>query len=137
MERQDKDLLESYNIYKQNHPSNYKVGYRDYIISLLNYVALKMEAATQNLLVLNFYKQFFTYIKNRHPILSKSEVYQICKGLYDKNYQLNNPIVLQYRQKLNHLSPDGQLSKNPTSILQIYDEILTYNQSNNHLHYFH
>jgi hypothetical protein len=25
----DKDLLESYNIHKQNHPSDYKVGYRN------------------------------------------------------------------------------------------------------------
>ncbi len=50
----DKDLLESYNIYKQNHPINYKVGYRDYITDILNYVALEMETATQNQLVLNF-----------------------------------------------------------------------------------
>jgi hypothetical protein len=65
-------------------------------------------------------------------MLSKSEVYKICKGLFYKNYQLNNPIVLQYRQLLNNLPPDKQLSKiNPTSILQIYDEILTYNRSNN------
>jgi hypothetical protein len=107
----DKDLLESYNIYKQNHPSDYKVGYRDYITNTLNYVALEMETAMQNHLVLNFYKQFFTYIKNKHPTLSKSEVYQICNGLYDKNFQLNHPIVLQYRQKLNNLSPNGQSSK--------------------------
>jgi hypothetical protein len=37
---------------------------------------------------------------------------------------------------LNNLPPDKRLSKiNPTSILQIYDEILTYNRSNN-LHHF-
>jgi hypothetical protein len=37
---------------------------------------------------------------------------------------------------LNNLPPDKRLSKiNLTSILQIYDEILTYNQSNN-LHHF-
>ena len=136
MECKDKDLLLSYDIYKQNHPSDYQVGYRDYITSILNYIALEMETATQNHLVLNFYKRFFTYIKNKHPMLSKSEVCKICKGLFDKNYQLNNPIVLQYRQLLNNLPPDERLSKiNPTSILQIYDEILTYNQSNN-LHHF-
>jgi hypothetical protein len=90
----------------------------------------------QNHLTLNFYKQFFRYILNKHPMLSRSEVYGICKGLYDKNYQLNNPIVLQYRQLLNNCPPDKRLSKiDPTSILQIYDEILTNNQSNN-LHLF-
>jgi hypothetical protein len=61
----DKDLLESNNIYKQNHPSDYKVGYKEYITSILNYVALKMETSTQNQLVLNFFhKQFFAYVKN-------------------------------------------------------------------------
>jgi hypothetical protein len=126
MECKDKDLLQSYEVYKQNHPSDYQVGYRDYITSILNYIALEMGTATQNHRVLNFYKKFFCYIKNKHPMLSKSEVYEICKGLFDKNYQLNNPIVLKYRQLLNNLPPDEQLSKiNPTSILQIYDEILT------------
>jgi hypothetical protein len=66
-----------------------------------------METAMQNHLVLNFYKQFFTYIKNKHPTSSKSKVYEICKGLHYQNYQLNNRIVLQYRQKLNNLSPNG------------------------------
>jgi hypothetical protein len=132
MECKDKDLLLSYEVYKQNHTSDYQVGYRDYITSILNYIALEMETATQNHLVLNFYKRFFSYIKNKHPTLSKSEVYEICKGLYDKNYQLDNPIVLQYRQILNNIPPDERLSKiNPSSILQIYDEILTYNQNNN------
>ncbi len=132
IECKDKDLLQSYDVYKQNNPTDYQVGYRDYITSILNYSALEMETVMQNHLVINCYKQFFHYIKNKHPMLSKSEVCKICKGLFDKNYQLNNPIVLQYRQLLNNLPPDERLSKiNPTSILQIYDEILTYNQSNN------
>jgi hypothetical protein len=102
-----KDLLESCNVYKQSRPNNYKVGYRDYITTILSYVALEMETETQKHLVLNFYKRFSTNIKNTHPTLSKSEVYKVCKGLYDKNYKLNYPIALQYRHKLNNLPHNG------------------------------
>jgi hypothetical protein len=127
----DIQLQETFNSYEQSRPNGYKVAYRDYITSILNYVALEMETSTKNHLILNFYRRFTHYIKHKHPEMSKKEIYEVTKGLFNKNSTMTHPILHHYRAILNNVPiNEVAVEKNPTSILKIYNEILTYNKAN-------
>jgi acetoin utilization deacetylase AcuC-like enzyme len=85
--------------YKTLQPMGYKRGYRDYInIILNNGCAVDMETATKHHLSLNFYKWCSKYIQKLHPKLSKGEVYEVMKGIYEEKYSGSDPIVLECTQ---------------------------------------
>jgi hypothetical protein len=66
----DNKVHDTFDCYKKSRPNSYKVGYRDFITSILNYVAADMETATLNHLVLSFYKRCTKYIQQNHPHLT-------------------------------------------------------------------
>jgi hypothetical protein len=75
----------------------YKPSYRDYINTILrNGCAVDMETVTKNQLSLKFYKQCFKCIQKLHPKLSKGEVYEVKKGIYDAQYSSSSLIVLEF-----------------------------------------
>jgi hypothetical protein len=49
-----------------------------------NSCVVEVETANKNHLTLNFCKQCFKHIQKWHPKLSKKEVYEIIKGIYDE-----------------------------------------------------
>ncbi len=78
----DEELVTTFeNHYKTLRHMGYKLGYRDYI---------------NNHLSLNFYKQCSKYIQKLHPELSKGEVYEVMKGIYEEKYSGDDPIVLEF-----------------------------------------
>jgi len=62
METKNKELVETFNIYKTVRSANYNVAFRDNITIVLTYIAKDMEVATINHLTLNFYKRFSKYL---------------------------------------------------------------------------
>ena len=88
-----------------------------------------METATKNHLVLNFYKRCSKYVQNIHPDLTKKDVYEVMKGIYEKNYSGNNQVVLQFCSLLgNQVPTEVGIALDATKVLQVYQEILTYNK---------
>jgi hypothetical protein len=125
MEAKDNDLVETFNLYKQLRPLHYNVSFRDNITIVLNYIAKDMEVATINHLTLNFYKRFSKYLKLKYPYLTGEEKYQVCKGIYEKQYKGNNPLVLEYRKKLGDKPPyDNNIKKDPSYVILMYYEML-------------
>jgi hypothetical protein len=121
----------TFEIYRLSRPKEYKPAYRDNLGGILAYIAKQMVTSTTNHLVLNFYKRFNRYIKNRYN-LDPKEAYAICKGLYDKDYTGDNEIVIKYRTILDNNPPYSFFVKrDPSQILTIYNEILTFNIQNN------
>ena len=121
----------TFEIYKLHRPTNYNPAYRDNLGSIINYLDKQMVVSTINHLVLNFYKRFSRYIKDKYSLDSKS-VYEICKCIYEKNYKGDDEIVKKYRTILDNKPPyENFVKKDPSKILNIYNEILTYNIENN------
>ena len=126
-EQTKEDLIESLERYKKCRPENYNVAYRDNIAIVFNYIAKEMETATINHLVLNFYKRFNRYLEEKYPQLSSTERYKICTALYQEDYEGDDPIVIEYRTKLNNQPPyDKFVKKDASYILGVYYEILTF-----------
>ena len=127
----DSKLQDTFDCYKQTRPNSYKVGYRDFITSILNYVAADMETATLNHLVLNFYKRCTNYIRKNHPHLTKKQVYDVMTNVYSETYEGSDPIALNIRNALGNIPPtEENVKKNPTSIINVYSKILTYSKAN-------
>lgn len=130
MEMKDKDLLCTFNQYQSFRPTDYKVAYRDNITIVLNYIAKDMEVATINHLTLNFYSRFSKYLKSKFPLLDSKDVYEICKGIYEKEYKGSNELVMEYRKKLGNRPPyENYIKKDPSFVLSVYQEILQYRKS--------
>ncbi len=92
-------------------------------------MALEIETATKNHLVLNFYKRCSKYIQNVHLNLTKKDVYEAMKGIYEKNYSSNNQVVLQFHSLLgNQVPTEVGIALDAMKVLQVYQEILTYNK---------
>lgn len=120
----------TFDIYKLQRPTNYKPAYRDFLGSIINYLDKQMVISTINHLVLNFYKRFSRFIKDKYELDSKT-VYEICKAVYDKDYKGDNEIVKKYRTILDNKPPyEKFVKKDPSKILKIYNEILTFNLKN-------
>ena len=127
METKDKNLVETFNLYKTFRPVDYNVAFRDNITIILNYIAKDMEVATINHLTLNFYKRFSKYLKLKYPNLTGEEKYQVCKGVYEKQYKGDNQLVLEYRKKLGNVPPyDNNIKKDPSYVLLMYYEMLKF-----------
>ena len=127
----DQELVQTFEVcYQHLRPNSFQPGYRDYISAVLNNgVALEMETATKNHLVLNFYKRCSKYVQNIHPDLTKKDVYEVMKGIYEKNYSGNNQVVSQFRSLLgNQVPTEVGIALDATKVLQVYREILTYNK---------
>lgn len=121
----------TFNIYKLQRPVDYTPAYRDNLGSIINYIDKQMVISTINHLVLNFYKRFSRYIKDKYNLDSKT-VYEICKGVYEKDYTGEDEIVKKYRAILGNNPPyEKFVKKNPSKIIKIYNEILAYNIQNN------
>jgi hypothetical protein len=120
----------TFEIYKLQRPTNYKPPYRDFLGSVISYLHKQMVISTINHLVLNFYKRFSRYIKDKYELDSKT-VYEICKSIYDKDYKGENIIVKKYRSILDNKPPyEKFVKKDQSNILKIYNEILTFNIQN-------
>ncbi len=125
----DKELAHTFEVhYHHLWPDSFQPGYFDYRSAILNNgVALEMETANKNHLVLNFYKKCSKYIQNLHLNLTKKEVYDVMKGIYEKNYDGNNQVVLQFCSLLGNQAPTEMVvALDTTKILNVYWEILTY-----------
>ena len=121
----------TFDIYKLQRPKDYKPAYRDNLGSIINYLDKQMVISTINHLVLNFYKRFSRFIKDKYELDNKI-VYEICKAVYDKDYKGDNQIVKKYRTILDNNPPyEKFIKKDPSKILKIYNEILTFNIQNN------
>jgi hypothetical protein len=98
MDCKDEELVSTFEKhYKNLRPTGYQPGYRDYIAGIIrNGCAVDMETATKNHLTLNFYKWCSKYIQKLYPKLSKGEVYDIMKGIYEEKYSGSNQIVLDF-----------------------------------------
>ena len=121
----------TFDIYKLQRPKDYKPAYRDNLGSIINYLDKQMVISTINHLVLNFYKRFSRFIKDKYELDNKT-VYEICKAVYDKDYKGENEIVKKYRTILDNKPPyENTIKKDPSKILKIYNEILTFNIQNN------
>jgi hypothetical protein len=121
----------TFDIYKLQRPKDYKPAYRDNLGSIINYLDKQMVISTINHLVLNFYKRFSRFIKDKYELDNKT-VYEICKAVYDKDYKGENEIVKKYRTILDNKPPyEKFIKKDPSKILKIYNEILTFNIQNN------
>ena len=126
-EQTNQNLLDTLDRYIKCRPENYNVAYRDNIAIVFNYIAKEMETATINHLVLNFYKRFNRYLEEKYPQLSITERYKICTALYQEEYEGDNPIIIEYRTKLNNKPPYEKFVKQDASyILSVYYEILTF-----------
>ena len=86
MDCKDEELVTTFEEhYKDLRPAGYQPGYRDYMQGIIrNGCAVDMETATKNHLTLNFYKRCSKYIQKLYPKLSKGEVYDIMKGIYEQ-----------------------------------------------------
>jgi uncharacterized short protein YbdD (DUF466 family) len=42
------------------------------------------------------YKKYLKYIKTQHPNMSKDELYDVLKSIYEEKYSCSNKIVLHY-----------------------------------------
>jgi hypothetical protein len=121
----------TFEIYKLSRPGEYKPAYRDNLGCIIGYIAKQMVTSTTNHLILNFYKRFSRYIRDRYN-LNPKEAYTVCKGIYDKEYNSDNEIVIKYRTILDNKPPHTNfVKKDPSKILTIYNEILTFNIQNN------
>jgi len=121
----------TFDIYKLQRPKHYNPAYRDNLGSIINYLDKQMVISTTNHLVLNFYKRFSRYIRDKYE-LDSTTVYEICKGVYDKEYKGDNQIVKKYRAILGDKPPyENAVKKDQSKIITVYNEILTYNIQNN------
>jgi hypothetical protein len=117
----------SFERYKKCRPNGYKIPYGDNLVAVINYMAIEMATSTVNNLVLNFYKRFNKYVKERFPEVTKEERYNICRSLYEKKYDGDNHIVLHFRNILNDQVPnETNVKKDPTPILNVYYEMLKF-----------
>jgi hypothetical protein len=126
MDCKDEELVTTFEKhYKDLIPTGYKTGYRDYMNSIIgNGCTVDMETATKNHLTLSFYKRCSKYIQKLYPKLSKGEVYDIMKGIYEEKYSGSNKIVLDFRKLLRDQAPTNWvIAKNPTNVLKVYKDI--------------
>jgi hypothetical protein len=129
MDCKDEELVITFEEhYKDLRPAGYQPGYRDYMQGIIrNGCAVDMETATKNHLTLNFYKQCSKSIQKLYPKLSKGEVNDIMKGIYEKKFSGSDKIVLDFRKLLGDQVPTNRVTeKNPTNILKVYKDILRY-----------
>jgi hypothetical protein len=107
MDCKDEELVATFEKhYKDLRPTGYQPGYRDYMNGIIgNGCAVDMETATMNHLTLNFCKWCSKYIQKLYPNLSKGEVYDIMKGIYEEKYSGSNKIVLDFRRLLGDQVP--------------------------------
>jgi hypothetical protein len=127
MDCKDEELVTTFEKhYKDLRHTDYQPGYRDYMNGIIgNGCAVDMETATKNHLTLNFYKRCSKYIQKLYPKLSKGEVYDIMKGIYEEKYSGSNQIVLDFRKLLGDQVPTNRvIEKNPTNVLKVYKDIL-------------
>ena len=127
MDCKDEELVTTFEKhYKDLRPTGYQPGYRDYIAGIIgNGCALDMETATKNHLTLNFYKRCSKYIQKLYPKLSKGEVYDVMKGIYEEKYSGSNQIVLDFQRLLGDQAPtDRVIEKNPINVFKVYKDIL-------------
>jgi hypothetical protein len=62
--------------------------------------------------------------------LTRKDVYEVCKGVYEKEYDGSNELVKEYRKKLGNLPPyEINIKKDPSYVLSVYKEILDYRKS--------
>jgi hypothetical protein len=129
MDCKDEEMVTTFEEhYKDLRPTGYHPGYRGYMNGIIgNDCALDMETATKNHLTLNFYKGCSKYIQKLYPKLSKGEVYDIMKGIYEEKYSGNNNTVLDFRKLLRDQAPTARvIEKNPTNILKVFKDVLQY-----------
>jgi hypothetical protein len=125
MEAKDKHLVETFCLYKNFRPLNYNVAFRDNITIILNYIAKDMEVATINHLTLNFYKRFSKYLKLKYTEMTSQDRFQVCKGIYEKQYKGDNQLVLEYRKKLGDVPPyENNIKKDPSYVIMMYYDML-------------
>jgi len=127
MDCKDEELVTAFEKhYKVLRLTGYQPGYRDYMNGIIGTgCTVDMETATKNHLTLNFYKQCSKYIQKLYPKLSKGEVYDIMKGIYEEKYSGSNKIVLDFQKLLRDQAPtDWVIVKNPTNVLKVYKNIL-------------
>jgi hypothetical protein len=98
MDCKDEELATTFEEHcKDLRPTGYQPEYRDYMQGIIrNGCAVDMETATKNNLTLNSYKRCSKYIQKLYPELSKGEVYDIMKGIYEEKYSGSNKIVLDF-----------------------------------------
>ena len=122
----DVEMNDTFNLYSNCRPDNYKPAFRDYNGILINYIKKDMIIATTNHLVLNFYNRITKYIKHKYNFDNK-KTYSIVKQLYEKEYSGDDKIIIEWRNRLNNLPPtEKNVKKNPNYIVTIYNEILNY-----------
>lgn len=125
----DEEMNVTFDLYAKQRPPGFKVAYRDSIRAVLAYIAVDMVVSTTNHLALNFYKRFSTYLKHRFEI-SSEQCYKVCKAIYEKEYDGEDAMILEYRRKLGSMPPyESNIKKGPSYVLQVYHEILEYNKS--------
>lgn len=130
MKMKDTEFMDTFTLFQSLRPLKYKVAYRDNITIVLNYVAKDMTIATINHLTLNFYNRFSKYLKSKYSQLTGKDVYEVCKGVYAKEYDGSNELVVKYRKKLGNLPPyENNIKKDPSFVLSVYQEILNYRKS--------
>lgn len=122
----DTEMTRTFTIYSSLRQLDYKPAFRDYTYYIISYIAKDMIVASQNHLVLNFYKRFTKYLKSRYGY-SKERVYEIAKGVYEESYRGDDVDIVEWRGKLGDKPPyEKHIKKDPTSILKIYDLFLTH-----------
>ena len=129
--KKNEDFNISFDLYVKLRTKGYEAGYRDNITYLFNYLAAEMEISANNHLELNFYKRFKFYLKNKYPNTTSSYRDKVCNDIYEDKYIGNDPIVLEYRRKLNNPPYKKYFEKDPTAILIVYNEILSFNIEKN------
>jgi hypothetical protein len=129
MDCKDEELVATFEKhYKNLRPTGYQPGFRDYMNGIIgNGCAVDMETATKNHLTLNSYKRCSKYIQKLYPELSKGEVYDIMKGIYEEKYSGSNKIVFDFRKLLvDQVPTNWVIEKNPTNVLKVYKDVLQY-----------
>ena len=133
--RKSKEIFEfdkTFSIYKTCYPPEYKFASRDYLGAVINYMDKQMVISSINHLVLNFYKRFSRYIKNKYN-LSNEDAYIVCKNIYEKDYSGTNEIIKRYRDILGNEPPyENYVKKDPSKIIKLYNIILTFNLENDY-----
>jgi len=127
----DPDIQTTFNLYSQCRPVNYNPAFADYNAVLISYIVKDMIVSTKNHLILNFYSRMRKYIRHKYN-LDGSKAYTVLKHLYTNHYDGDDLLVKELRNKLNNLPPNNKsLNSDPTFILKVYNEILTYFKENN------
>jgi hypothetical protein len=105
MDVKEESLKEAIKDYDSMKSKDYKCGYKDNMGAYFNNVSLQMKTCFKNNFEANFYKRLVKYVKRKHVLWTKQQVYWFLTEVYDSQYKGYDPEVWKLKESMGYEKP--------------------------------